>query len=255
MSLSVDLNADLGEGFGPWTMGDDDGLLEVITSANVACGFHAGDPSIMARVCERAVAVGVAIGAHVSYRDLVGFGRRDLDVEPGALRDDVLYQLGALAGFARAAGGRVSYVKPHGALYHRACAQPDAAAAVVEAVAAFGDGVGVLALPGSALLSAAASAGVPAFAEGYLDRGYEPGGGLLHRSRPGAVIDDSAAIAARAVRIAVDGEVTASTGEVVALSVVSLCAHGDTPSAVASARAARRALESAGVTVRAFAAA
>ncbi len=252
MTHCIDLNADLGEGFGAWRMGDDEGLLSVVTSANVACGFHAGDPSIMARVCERAFALGVVVGAHVSYRDLAGFGRRDLRVAPAALRDEVLYQIGALEAVARAAGGRVAYVKPHGALYHRACAEPDAAAAVVDAVSAAGGGIGVLGLPDSALLRAAVGAGLPAFAEGYLDRAYEAGGELVDRSCPGAVLEDAGEISARALRMVIDGEVTARSGERVGMRVASLCAHGDTPGALASVRAVREALEAAGVRVRAF---
>ncbi len=254
MTATVDLNADLGEGFGAWQMGDDDGLLDIVSSANVACGFHAGDPTIMARVCRRAAAAGVAVGAHVAYRDLAGFGRRDLDVAPAALRHDVLYQLGALDALARAAGTRVAYVKPHGALYHRACRDAAAATAVVDAAGALGAGIGVLGLPGSALLDAATVAGLPAFAEGYLDRGYEADGGLVARGRPGALIEDAEEIADRAVQMVLAGEVIAVSGETVEVRVASLCAHGDTPGAVGSARAVRRALEAAGVAVRPFAA-
>ena len=249
----VDLNADLGEGFGAWEMGDDDALLGVVTSANIACGFHAGDPSIMARVCERAAAEGVVIGAHVGYRDLAGFGRRAMDVAPSTVRDEVLYQLGALDGFARAAGARVRYVKPHGALYHRACAEADVAAAVVAAITRYGGGIGVLGLPGSALVAAAVAAGIPGWAEGYLDRAYGRDGALVPRGRPGAVLEDSTAIAERAVSMVRSGEVTAITGERVPVAVRSLCTHGDTPGAVATAAAVRRALEAAGIAVRAFA--
>ena len=243
----IDLNADLGEG-----IGDDDGLLEAVTSANVACGFHAGGPSTMARVCERAVALGVAIGAHVSYWDRDGFGRRPLDVEPAAVRDGVLYQLGALDGFARAAGSRVAYVKPHGALYHRACSDPATAAAVVAATSAFGPGIGLLALPGSALCRAAAAAGLRSFAEGYLDRAYDDAGALVDRSRPGAVLEDASDIADRALGLALRREVVTVNGTTLALEVESLCTHGDTPGALSAARAVRRALEAAGVTLRAF---
>jgi UPF0271 protein len=250
VSRTVDLNADLGEGFGAWRMGDDDGLLEVVTSANIACGFHAGDASTMARVCAAAVERGVAIGAHVAYRDLAGFGRRAMDVAPAVVRDEVLYQVGALDGLARAAGGGVAYIKPHGALYHRACSEPAAAEAVAAAAAAVG--VGVLGLPGSALLSAAADADVPAWAEGYLDRGYDADGGLVDRRRPGALLHGADEIATRAVSMVRDGRVTAVDGTEVALAVRSLCAHGDEPEALEVARRTRAALEDAGVAVAAF---
>src|SRR5205807_1430016 len=165
---------DLGEGFGVWRLGDDDALLEVVTSANVACGFHAGDPSTMRRVCAQAVADGVAIGAQVSYRDLAGFGRRFVDVAPAELTDDVLYQLAALDGVARAAGGRAAYLKPHGALYNAVVAHEQQAAAVVAAVVAYDRTLPVLGLPGSVLLRLAADAGLRTVAEGFADRGYTP---------------------------------------------------------------------------------
>src|SRR6476661_4015711 len=214
----IDLNADLGEGFGVWRLGDDDALLGVVTSANVACGFHAGDPATMRRVCARAADAGIAVGAQVSYRDLAGFGRRFIDVEPGELADDVLYQLAALDGMARA---------------------------VVDAVAAFG-GLPVLGLPGSALLRAAESAGLRAVREGFADRGYTAAGSLVSRREPGALVHDPAAVAERAVRMAVDGEVVAVDGTTVRLDVESVCVHGDTDGAVGLARAVRTALETAG---------
>lgn len=248
----IDLNADLGEGFGAWTMGDDQALLDVVSSANIACGYHAGDAGTMARSCAAAVARGVVIGAHVAYRDLAGFGRRAMDVPAAVVRDEVLYQVAALDGMARGAGGRVRYVKPHGALYHRACTDRGVAEAVTAAVAAFDGSLAILALPGSCLLAAAADAGLGAYAEGYLDRGYDAGGGLVPRGEPGALIDDPAVIAARAVTMVLDHRVEVAGGGVASLEVVSLCTHGDTPGAVDAARAARRALEEAGVTVRAF---
>jgi UPF0271 protein len=249
----IDLNADLGEGFGVWRLGDDDALLGVVTSANVACGFHAGDPATMRRVCARAAEAGVAVGAQVSYRDLAGFGRRFIDVDPGELADDVLYQLAALDGIARASGTRVSYVKPHGALYNAAVSHEGQARAVVDAVAAYGGGLPVLGLPGSALLRAADSAGLSVVREGFADRGYTSTGTLVPRREPGALVDGPAAVAERAVRMAVDGEVVAVDGSRVPLDVESVCVHGDTPGAVELARAVRRALEAAGLSLLPFA--
>ena len=249
----IDLNADLGEGFGVWRLGDDDALLGLVTSANVACGFHAGDPATMRRVCARAAEAGVAVGAQVSYRDLAGFGRRFIDVDPGELADDVLYQLAALDGIARASGTRVSYVKPHGALYNAAVSHEGQARAVVDAVAAYGGGLPVLGLPGSALLRAADSAGLSVVREGFADRGYTPTGTLVPRREPGALVDEPTAVAERAVRMAVDGEVVAVDGSRVPLDVESVCVHGDTPGAVELARAVRRALEAAGLSLLPFA--
>jgi len=243
----IDLNADLGEGFGVWRLGDDDALLGVVTSANVACGFHAGDPSTMRRVCAGAVAAGVAIGAQVSYRDLAGFGRRFIDVPPAELTDDVLYQLAALDGIARAEGGRVGYVKPHGALYNAAVHHEGQARAVVDAVRAYDPSLPVLGLPGSSLLRRAEAAGLRPVPEGFADRGYTPEGTLVPRREPGALVTDLAAVAERAVRMAVDGVVTAVDGTAVDVAVASICVHGDTPGAVQLARAVRSALQEAGL--------
>ncbi|WP_242454097.1 LamB/YcsF family protein [Bailinhaonella thermotolerans] len=249
----IDLNADLGESFGVWRLGDDEALLGVVTSANVACGFHAGDPLIMRRTCEAAVERGVAIGAQVSYRDLAGFGRREMDVAPEELTADVLYQLAALDGVARAAGGRVSYVKPHGALYNRAARDPAQAAAVLAAVAAYDRSLPVLTLPGSAVERAAPPYGITVVGECFADRAYTPEGGLVSRRLPGAVIEDAGQVAARSVRMAAEGLVTAADGSEVPVAARSICVHGDTPGAVRLARAVRDALEAAGVRVEAFA--
>jgi UPF0271 protein len=248
----MDLNADLGEGFGRWELGDDDALLEIVTSANVACGFHAGDPLIMRTVCAAAAGRGVSIGAQVAYRDLAGFGRRYIAYEPAELTADVLYQLAALDGIARTAGARVGYVKPHGALYHAAAGDPAQAGAVAAAVRAYDPGLAVLSLPGSALLAAAAEAGLRGVPEAFLDRAYLPDGGLVPRGRPGAVIHDPAEVAARAVRMATDGTVVAADGTVVRVAAESLCVHGDTPAAVDVARQVATALRSAGVELGAF---
>ena len=243
-SSGLDLNSDLGEGFGVWQLGDDEALLDVVTSANVACGFHAGDPSTMRRVCGQAAARGVVVGAQVSYRDLAGFGRRFLDVEPAVLVDEVLYQLGALDACARATGTRVAYVKPHGALYNAAVHHTGHARAVVEGVRVFGP-LPVLGLPGSALLAAAEAAGLPAVPEAFVDRGYRPTGELVPRGHPGALLTDTADVVARALRLAERGEVVAVDGTVLPSPARSLCLHGDTPGAVAHARAVRAALEGA----------
>jgi UPF0271 protein len=248
----MDLNADLGEGFGVWRLGDDEALLDLLTSANVACGFHAGDPSTMRRVCALAVARGVAIGAQVGYRDLAGFGRRRIEYDPDELRDDVLYQLAALDGFARVAGDQVRYVKPHGALYNAAVTDEAQAGAVVAAVREYDATLPVLGLPGSALLRLASAAGLRTVPEGFADRGYQPSGALVPRGRPGALVTDPAAVAQRAVRMAVRGSVLAVDGSEVACAVSSLCVHGDTPGAVELARAVRDALTAGGVPIAPF---
>jgi 5-oxoprolinase (ATP-hydrolysing) subunit A len=250
---AMDLNADLGEGFGVWRLGDDDALLGVVTSANVACGFHAGDPATMRRVCSRAAAAGVAVGAQVSYRDLAGFGRRFMDVDRAELTDDILYQLAALDGIARVAGTRVSYVKPHGALYNAAVSHEGHAQAVVDAVLAYDRRLPVLGLPGSVLLREAEAAGMRPVSEGFADRGYTPAGTLVPRTQPGALVHDPVAVAARALRMAADGVVDAVDGSPVLMPVQSVCVHGDTPGAVEMARAVRTSLAEAGLALRPFA--
>ena len=251
--LTIDLNADLGEGFGVWQLGDDDALLGVVSSANVACGFHAGDPVTMRRVCARAAAAGVAVGAQVSYRDLAGFGRRFIDVDADELTADVLYQLAALDGIARVAGTRVSYVKPHGALYNAVVTHEGQARAVLDAVLAYDRRLPVLGLPGSVLLREAEAGGMQPVPEGFADRGYTPAGTLVPRTEPGAVLHDPAVVAERAVRMAADGVVVAVDGSSVLMPVRSVCVHGDTPNAVEIARSVRAALEATGVVVAPFA--
>jgi UPF0271 protein len=251
----IDLNSDLGESFGRWELGDDAALLEVVTSANIACGFHAGDPSVMRRSCDRATRRGVAIGAQVGYRDLAGFGRRFIDVNPAELVDDVLYQIGALDAFARATGTQVRYVKPHGALYNAIVTHEAQAGAVVEAVRRYSADLAVLGLPGSAFLSIADRSGLRTVAEAFADRAYAPDGSLIPRGQPGAVLGDPAEIAARCVRLARAGEVSAVDGSVLRVRPESICVHGDSPGAVAIARAVREALTAAGVELTPFAAA
>lgn len=253
MSGSVDLNSDLGESFGAWSMGDDAALLRVVSSANVACGFHAGDPSTMLATCREAAANGVTVGAHVSYRDLAGFGRRPMEVPAGELRDEVLYQLAALAGIARVAGTAVRYVKPHGALYNRIVHDAGQARAVVDAVVAFDPTLALLGLAGSAVERAADEAGVRFVREAFVDRGYRPDGTLVPRTEPGALLSDEREIAARALRMVTEGRVVAADGTDLVVEVDSLCVHGDTPGAVAMARAVRDALAAAGVRVEPFA--
>jgi UPF0271 protein len=249
----VDLNSDLGEGFGIWTLGDDDALLDVITSANIACGFHAGDPNIMHRVCDTAVSRGVSIGAQVSYHDLAGFGRRSIDVDQASLINDVIYQIAALDGFARVAGSRVRYVKPHGALYNRTVHDEDQAAAVVAAVAAYDPRLPVLGLPGSALLRHAEQSGLRTVTEAFADRGYTAQATLVPRSQPGALLDDPAMVAQRMVDMLITGRMRSVDGVEIVVSARSICVHGDSPGAVAMAVAVRKALAEAGVEIQAFA--
>ncbi|HLL64363.1 MAG TPA: 5-oxoprolinase subunit PxpA [Micromonosporaceae bacterium] len=245
----MDLNSDLGEGFGVWRLGDDDALLAVVTSANVACGFHAGDAATMGRISAAAGQRGVAVGAQVGYRDLPGFGRRRIDYDPGELRDEVTYQIGALHAF-----GPVRYVKPHGALYNRAAVDAGQASAVVAGVLACRSPgpLPVLCQPGSVLAVLARDAGLPVVAEGFADRAYQRDGRLVPRSAPGAVVHDPDLVVERAVRMAVDGTVVAVDGTVIECRVESLCVHGDTAGAVALASRVRAALRDAGVGVAPF---
>ncbi|KOX05097.1 hypothetical protein ADK65_03955 [Streptomyces sp. NRRL B-1140] len=249
----IDLNADLGEGFGRWRLTDDEGLLSVVTSANVACGFHAGDAVTMRRVCELAAARGVRIGAQVSYRDLAGFGRRAMDVPAAELAADVAYQIGALEVFARAAGTRVSYVKPHGALYNRVVHDEEQASAVVDGVLLADAALPVLGLPGSCLLTLAGKAGLPVVTEAFADRAYTDAGTLVPRALEGSVVTDPDAVVERSLGLARSGEVVSHTGTRIAVRARSLCLHGDTPGAVELARRVRERLEVSGVRVEAFA--
>src|SRR4051812_11600631 len=250
---SVDVNSDLGEGFGQWTLGDDDALLDIVTSANVACGFHASDPSIMSRVCARAAGSGVAIGAQVGYRDLAGFGRRFIDMEPEALTQDVIYQIGALEAFARVAGSRVRYVKPHGALYNAIVHHEEQAAAVVRAVVDYDPTLPVLGLPGSAFLRLAAGAGLTVVHEAFADRAYTPQGTLLSRRVPGAVLHDAAEIGRRCVAMATGEPIADIDGGRLSLKPQSICVHGDTPGAVHIAQHVQQALTGAGMALAPFA--
>jgi UPF0271 protein len=250
--LRVDLNADVGESFGVYTIGEDVALLDVVTSASVACGFHAGDPVVMTRTVQAALARGVVVGAHVGYRDLQGFGRRDLALEPAELTADVIYQLGALEAIARSLGGRIRYVKPHGALYNTAAADRGVARSVLEAVRSFDAQLPVLTLPGSAVVEVAAEVGVSIALECFADRAYTAAGFLVPRSQPGAVIHDPDVVAGRAVAMATDGVVEALDGSLLRVRADSLCVHGDTPGVAELARRVRAALQRAGVELTAF---
>ncbi|WP_427384328.1 LamB/YcsF family protein [Janibacter sp. G56] len=248
----IDLNADLGESLGAWRLGDDAAMLDVVTSANIACGFHAGDSLTLRETCAKAVERGIVIGAQVGYRDFVGFGRRFIDMDSAELTADVIYQVGALDALARVAGGKVSYVKPHGALYNAIVTHEDQAAAVVAAVVALDPTLPVLGLPDSAFLRLAADAGLTTVAEAFADRAYTAAGHLVPRSEPGSVLDDPAAVARRVVRLVTEGRVTAIDGTEIAIAAHSVCVHGDSSRAVAMARAIRAALADAGVAVDPF---
>jgi UPF0271 protein len=224
-----------------------------VTSANIACGFHAGDPLTIRRACASAVTRGVTIGAQVSYQDLAGFGRREMTVPPEELAAEVLYQIAALDGIAKAEGGRVGYVKPHGALYNRAAHDAEQAEAIAAAVASFDKTLPVLSLPGSQTAAAAARAGLPTVTEAFADRAYNDDATLVRRGKPGAVLTDSAAVAARVTGLVTEGRIEAVSGKELQISARSVCIHGDTPGAVRLAWAVRAALEQAGVTLSSFA--
>ena len=249
---SVDLNADLAEGFGIWTLGDDDAMLDIVTSANLACGFHAGNPVGLARACRAAAARGVRIGAQVGYFDLAGFGRRRIEVAPEELSADVIYQIGALQALARAAGTTLGYVKPHGALYNTIVTDSDQARAVAEAVHASDPTLPVLGLAGSVFFTEARRLGLRTVAEAFADRAYQPDGQLVSRSDAGAVLTDPAQIAERVLSMVTTGSVTAVDGSVVAIEVESVCVHGDSPDAVTIAGAVRERLLAEGIELAAF---
>lgn len=250
---AIDVNSDMGEAFGAYTMGPDAELLALVTSANVACGFHAGDPRVMARTVAMAAEREVAVGAHVSYPDLVGFGRRHLQIAPDELETDVLYQIGALDALCRRHGTAVRYVKAHGALYNDLAHDEALAVAMADAVARYGTSLALLALPGTAVSAAASAAGVRVVHEAFPDRAYSAEGRLVPRGVPGSVLSTPEAVAGRAVAMASGARFAASTGADVTVEVDTLCIHSDTPGAVALATAVRRALDDAGVAVEPFA--
>ena len=249
---SVDLNADLGEGFGVWRLGDDDAMLGIVTSANLACGFHAGNPVGLARTCRAAADRGVRIGAQVGYFDLAGFGRRRIDVEPEELRADVIYQIGALQAMAHTAGTTLGYVKPHGALYNTITVEQEQARAVAAAVHAVDPGLPVLGLAGSAFFAEAKRLGLRTVAEVFADRAYLPDGQLVPRHHGSAVLREPEKIADRVAVMVRTGQVSAIDGSMIDVDAESICVHGDSPGAVQIATAVRRRLEAEGITLEAF---
>jgi UPF0271 protein len=249
----VDLNSDLGESYGAWRMGDDKAMLAIVSSANVACGFHAGDPLTVLATLREAAARGVAVGAHVSYPDRVGFGRRRMDVAPAELTADVIYQIGALQGLAAAAGTRVRYVKPHGALYNTIADDGVQADAVIAGILAIDKSLALMALAGAPILERARAAGLRVVAEAFADRAYTPSGALVSRREPGAVLHDPEEVAQRMLRLSTEGVVTAADGSELRLEAQSICVHGDSPAAVAMARSIRERLADAGVAITPFA--
>lgn len=249
---AIDLNCDLGEAFGAWRMGEDDALLSLVSSASVACGFHAGDPSTMRRTCAAAAARGVVVGAHVGYRDLAGFGRRPMRVPPDELADEITYQISALDGFARLAGTRVGYVKPHGALYNTVAVDEEQARAVAEAVRRHDPGLALVGLAGSPGLRIAADSGLTPIAEAFADRAYTPEGTLVSRLRPGSVLHDPDEIVERCVTMVCDGRVRAVDGSLIEFAAQTVCVHGDTPGAVQIARRLRDGLVARGVELKPF---
>jgi len=248
---SVDLNCDLGESFGAWHIGADTEVMPHITSANIACGFHAGDPAVMRRTVAACLEHGVAIGAHPGFPDLVGFGRREMDVSPDDVHDLVVYQVGALHAFARSAGGRVQHVKPHGALYNMAARRIDLANAIVRAVRGLDESISLFGLAGSTLIAAAESVGLRAVHEVFADRAYLADGTLVPRSRSDATVHDVALAARRAVRMVQEGRVTSVDGPDLSVRADTICIHGDRPDAGTMVAAVRGALHAAGIDVRA----
>ena len=246
---TIDLNSDLGEAFGAYRLGPDEELLPLVSSANIACGFHAGDPRVMARTVQAAGAYGVGVGAHPGFLDLAGFGRREIVATPSEITTDVLYQIGALAAFCRAANVPLRHVKAHGALYNRAVKDQPTADAIADAVRQYDPSLIFVALPNSTLERAARAAGVPVAREGFADRAYNSDGSLASRHLPGAVLHEPAMIAERAVRLVRDGVVTALDGSMLDLPIETLCLHSDTPGAVAIAHAIRAAFADAGIAV------
>jgi UPF0271 protein len=248
--MHIDINSDVGESFGAYSIGHDAGLMRSITSANVAAGFHAGDPSVLRQTIRIAKKHGVAVGAHPGFPDLVGFGRRELTVSPAEAEDFVLYQVAAVAGVAAAEGVSLQHVKPHGALFNMAVHDAQLAAAIARAVAAFDKRLVLFGLPGSEILKAGRAAGLRVAAEVFADRAYEPDGTLASRKKPGTVIHDPEAVVARAVRMVTQKNVVAIDGSVVALEADTMCVHGDTPGSDDLAARIRAGLEKAGVEVR-----
>jgi UPF0271 protein len=251
MSDRVDLNCDMGESFGVYRVGADDEVFPYITSANVACGFHAGDPTVMRTTLARARERNVAIGAHPGFPDLIGFGRRNIDATADEVYDLVVYQIGALLGFANAGGVQLQHVKPHGALYNMAVAKPQLAAAIARAVRDVDRGLVLFGLPGSHLVAEGESAGLRTASEAFADRNYMSDGTLVSRRRPDAHVDDAADAVTRAIRMVREGTVTPVDGPPISIHVDTICIHGDGPHAAEFAKQLRAGFESAGIEVRA----
>lgn len=249
---NIDINSDLGESFGAWRMGDDAAMLDIVTSANVACGFHAGDPAGILQTLKAAAEKNVTIGAHVSYPDKVGFGRRNMDVASDELTADVIYQIGALQALAKAAGTSVRYVKPHGALYNTIAHDRRQAMAVIEAIRAIDPALVLVALAGSPLIELTRSEGLQCVAEAFADRAYTPEGTLVSRREPGAVLHDPVLVAQRMLRLVQSGFIEAIDGSLVRIEADSICVHGDSPAAVEMARELRRVLEHANTSLQPF---
>lgn len=249
---AIDLNSDLGESYGAWAMGDDEAMLAIVSSANVACGFHAGDPLCIWKTVKAAAERGVSIGAHVSYPDRVGFGRRDMDVTSAELTADVIYQIGAIKGVAAAAGVNVGYVKPHGALYNRIAHDAKQGQAVIDGIKAIDPDLVMMGLAGSPILDLARASGLKVVAEAFADRAYTPSGALVSRREPGAVLHDAGLIARRMLQLAHEGTIEAIDGSTIKIDAQSICVHGDSPGAVAIAQEIRQAFEKDGITVRSF---
>ncbi|HDN79114.1 MAG TPA: LamB/YcsF family protein [Chloroflexi bacterium] len=247
--MKIDLNCDMGESFGRYRIGADEEMMTVITSANIACGYHAGDPLVMDKTVRLAVEYGVGIGAHPGFPDLMGFGRRNMSLSPEEIENYVLYQIGALAAFARAAGTKLAHVKPHGALYNMAAKDLQMAQAIARAVARFDKGLILVCPPNSEMEKAARELGLRVAREGFADRAYNADGSLRSRRLPGALIEDPQEAAERVVRMVKEGIVVAYTGEEIPMQVETICVHGDTPAAVEIAKAVRKALEAAGIEV------
>jgi 5-oxoprolinase (ATP-hydrolysing) subunit A len=250
--VSVDLNSDLGESYGAWKMGDDAALLGVVSSANIACGFHAGDPAGLLKTVRNAAERNVAIGAHVSYPDRVGFGRRDMDVTSEELIGDMIYQIGALQGIAKAAGTTVRYVKPHGALYNHIATHERQGLAVIKAIKLIDPTLVLMGLAGAPILRLARAEGLQVVAEVFADRGYTPEGMLVSRREPNAVLHDAEAVAERMLNFVRTGTVAAVDGSEIRIEAESICVHGDSPGAVTMAQTIRRIFERNGVSVNSF---
>jgi UPF0271 protein len=248
--MMIDINCDMGESFGPWKMGADDDVMPNITSANVACGAHAGDPRVMRRTVRAAKQHGVSVGAHPGFADLQGFGRREMQADPDEIEDILIAQIGALAAIARAEGMPLRHVKAHGALYNMAARDRRLADAIARAIKAFDSSLVMFGLPKSPLIDAGAAAGLRVAAEGFADRAYEPDGSLTPRSRPGAVIHDPAVVVDRAVRMVREGVVLTPAGREIPLKIDTLCVHGDTPGAAELVKRIRAGLQAAGIQVR-----